>query len=139
MNTLSWLAAGAAVGIAMPFVTVLLQRRRDAVSVGVGAVTAGARRERIRPANPFAGVSVEHAPDCSCEAVRQLGQRRFLAVRAPALPLPGCDRARCDCRYVRHADRRTSDDRRDLYSTFDGHGHSPDGERRTAGRRRRRG
>ena len=42
----------------------------------------------------------------SCEAARACKERRFLSADAPALPLEGCDAARCDCRYGHFDDRR---------------------------------
>ena len=32
--------------------------------------------------------------------------------KAPLFPVPGCDAARCECRYQRHQDRRVEGDRR---------------------------
>ena len=52
------------------------------------------------------GVSVS-----ACEAARALEGERFLANQSPALPLAGCSKARCDCRFAKLSDRRT-DDRR---------------------------
>jgi hypothetical protein len=43
-----------------------------------------------------------------CGVAKQLGARRFLARAAPALPLAGCGmQGQCQCRYVKHRDRRT--------------------------------
>ncbi|MFO7552813.1 MAG: hypothetical protein R6W80_15510 [Haliea sp.] len=43
----------------------------------------------------------------------RLQNNRFLQTEAPKLPLPGCGRLQCDCRYRRHRDRRHMDhDRR---------------------------
>jgi hypothetical protein len=52
--------------------------------------------------------------------VTALAERRFLAVKAPSLPVPGCDRGNCNCRYVRLADRRAPEDRRDPHAHFGG-------------------
>jgi len=44
----------------------------------------------------------------ACEAAKQLGAKRFLANKAPPLPLPGCGMAhQCSCRYMKYPDRRS--------------------------------
>lgn len=59
----------------------------------------------------FQGVSI-HPGAKACGAVKQVQTRRFLAKSVPALPLAGCGvPAQCQCRYVKHKDRR-SDARR---------------------------
>jgi hypothetical protein len=50
----------------------------------------------------------------ACDAVKRIGGKRFLPGEAPEIPLPGCDAAKCSCRYVHHADRRNSDRRNPL-------------------------
>ncbi len=52
-----------------------------------------------------------------CDAVRQLGDHRFLSDEAPPLPLSDCDSERCECRYRHHADRRQNEDRRLPFQT----------------------
>ena len=52
---------------------------------------------------------------CACTAVKALGDKRFLADEAPQMPLTNCDSAKCQCRYVRHDDRRRREDRRAVY------------------------
>lgn len=43
----------------------------------------------------------------ACEAAKKTDQERYLAMEAPNLPLPGCDRSStCKCRYRHHPDRR---------------------------------
>jgi len=63
-----------------------------------------ARVQRAR--NPFHAVSVRGNRRPLCRAARELGEQRFLAREAPALPLVGCDSAGCSCCYVHHDDRR---------------------------------
>ena len=55
---------------------------------------------------------------CACNAVKAVAKTRFLtAGTVPKLPLAECSAATCDCRYVRHQDRRSSQgNRRALYS-----------------------
>lgn len=53
--------------------------------------------------------------ESACAAVKAIGSKRFLAVdrNTPMLPLPECDQSRCNCKYMRHDDRRdVNDDRR---------------------------
>jgi hypothetical protein len=52
----------------------------------------------------------------ACDAVKQLGEKRFLSAEAPPLPVPGCDAPKCSCRYVHHDDRRQEDRRHPLGS-----------------------
>jgi hypothetical protein len=49
-----------------------------------------------------------------CDAVRMLGQQRFLAAEAPRLPLAQCSATRaCQCKYKHHEDRRVATRRRE--------------------------
>lgn len=47
----------------------------------------------------------------ACDAVKRIGAMRFLPAEAPEIPVPGCDAAKCSCRFVHHEDRRHSDRR----------------------------
>lgn len=79
----------------------------------------------------YRAVSV-HCPTDGCAAAKALGEKRFLAREAPALPLPGCDHAACHCSYAHHADQRAvDDDRRNV------HGLQTELYTRTAGQERR--
>lgn len=62
----------------------------------------------------FRAVSIRPGEQC-CEAARQFGNMRFLCAKAPRLPVPGCDAASCECRYVHFTDRRSGTDRRGTY------------------------
>lgn len=122
MGTMAWLILGLALGLGSPFMILQVQRRRDmARAGGPGTGRGGSRGERVRPGNPFAAVSIRPCADSPCAPVLRMNHIRFLAVRAPPLPVPGCDREHCGCRYVRHADRRASGgDRRDPFARFGG-------------------
>jgi hypothetical protein len=48
----------------------------------------------------------------SCHAARRIRGTSQLACDAPVLPLPGCDKGVCSCRYVKTDDRRQSEGRR---------------------------
>ncbi|MDR1227726.1 MAG: hypothetical protein LBK55_01700 [Azoarcus sp.] len=41
-----------------------------------------------------------------CEAALILAGKRLLKAEAPALPLEGCKRGKCTCRYIQYDDRR---------------------------------
>jgi hypothetical protein len=64
-----------------------------------------------RVTNPFHAVSIHAGKSCHLTKQRY-GDRRFLSVEAPQLPLPTCDPKACTCRYVHHEDRRSDPDRR---------------------------
>jgi hypothetical protein len=119
MGTLAWVIAGAALGLVSPFMFMQFRRWRDAARAGVH-LAPERRAQVIRPHNPFAAVSIRPDLQSPCEAVVKMQTQRFLAVRAPGLPVSGCDRKKCDCRYVRHDDRRASGDRRDPFGRFGG-------------------
>lgn len=60
---------------------------------------------------PYQAISIYRGTD-SCKVARRFSDHRFLAREAPQLPLTGCTmNAKCECRYVKHRDRR-SDPRR---------------------------
>lgn len=48
----------------------------------------------------------------ACAAVKSYKHVKILLDKAPALPLSGCDSKKCECKFIRHNDRR-SDDRRE--------------------------
>ena len=50
-------------------------------------------------------------PSDACDAVKRIGEMRFLSGTAPEIPVPGCVAAKCSCRYVHHDDRRYRDRR----------------------------
>ncbi len=136
MGTVAWILAGVLIGSITPFLVVQFQRRRDLVRAGSAPVIP--QREVMRPANPFAAVSIRAADTDPCKAVLAMTEMRYLAVRAPQLPVVGCDRKRCNCRFVRHADRRvTGSERRDAFARFGGLLPQTRRERRTREDRRR--
>lgn len=53
----------------------------------------------------------------ACDSAKKLEGQRFLAAAAPQLPLPGCDRDRCDCRFQHYDDRRCGRERRSPFSS----------------------
>lgn len=109
-----------------------LFRRGTGSSRGTAAAPASAPRKRQE--NPYHAVSLAVGRDC-CRQVEALIGTRFLAAKAPKLPLPGCDVRNCNCRYVHHVDRRVEADRRlrDLWKL----GMVNSGDERRKGRGRR--
>jgi len=68
------------------------------------------KKKEVR-ANPYQAVSIVHAIQC-CGAVKAVVDQRFLARRAPSLPLPNCTSSdRCKCSFRKHPDRRHNDRR----------------------------
>lgn len=119
MGTLVLVVVGAALALGSLFMVIHFQRRREEARAGTNARLAG--RPRVtRPRNPFAAVSIRPDMSSPCEAVLKIQAQRFLAVKAPRLPLPGCNRENCDCRYIRYDDRRVPGDRRDHFGSYGG-------------------
>lgn len=57
-------------------------------------------------ARPYSAISIYRGVQ-ACAIARKFSDHRFLSRDAPQLPLSGCTMsASCDCRYVRHQDRR---------------------------------
>ena len=79
--------------------------RRSGTRKGVASRTTG--KATTVQLNPYRAVSVV-AGDCACEPVMALQGKRFLVTsgEVPMLPMPGCDAAKCVCRYSHHEDRR---------------------------------
>ena len=63
--------------------------------------------------SPYRATSII-SNDGACDAVKSIGDKRFLDVDRiiPALPLPDCNAHKCDCRYEQHEDRRAYDEDR---------------------------
>jgi hypothetical protein len=73
-----------------------------------------------KPPAAFHAVSIATGPGC-CGAVVRLRGKRFLSREAPVLPVKGCDRGDCTCRYAHHEDRRKGPRRaRDMGVAVDG-------------------
>jgi hypothetical protein len=61
---------------------------------------------------PFQAISIYRGMT-ACAIAKRFSDHRFLARDAPQLPLAGCSMpAACECRYLKHKDRRS--DRRRL-------------------------
>jgi hypothetical protein len=92
-----------------------------AVLVAMALLAAAGYWWRLRPAparpvascvprERFAAVEIRRRSG-ACAAAHALAGQRFLANQAPALPLVGCTKTRCECAFAKLSDRRT-DDRR---------------------------
>jgi len=87
------------------------------------------RRSEARQAQEVAATSKTKAQDTTyhavsikfgknaCAAAKQLSGQRFLASKAPQIPLPDCDVAACECRFTHFRDRRSGKDRRSPFGT----------------------
>ena len=88
--------------------------------------------------SPYRATSI-NARGCGCAATAALGKTRFLcSANIPKLPLAECTSQSCQCVYVRHDDRRSSqEDRRAIYSMqTDLHGAQGEVQRRAKRGRR---
>ena len=66
----------------------------------------------------YKGASIQPADNC-CQAVREISGTRFLVEEVPRLPLERCDRiAECLCKYNNYPDRRSGEDRRNVYGSL---------------------
>ena len=63
-----------------------------------------ATQAKEAPAAAFASVEIRCGQAACADATALIG-KKLLAAQAPALPLAGCD-ANCECRYLKHGDRR---------------------------------
>ncbi|MEO8466756.1 MAG: hypothetical protein ABI640_15575 [Gammaproteobacteria bacterium] len=63
-----------------------------------------------RAAERFAAVEIRRGSG-ACREARALDGQRFLANKAPALPLAGCANVRCECSFQKLSDRRTENRR----------------------------
>lgn len=137
-GTLLFIASLAAAACGLLYLAA--RRRRPA---GASRVSRGASRAPAGPAakaapatrSKFHGVSIQLG-NPACAVAKARAAERFLPNEAPALPLAGCDVARCNCRYEHHDDRRDEQDRRDSWGNFGGFGPRDSGKNERSGDRR---
>jgi hypothetical protein len=81
------------------------------------SIESGSRRNLRRKGGTteFHSVSIRLSKN-ACAAAEDLSGQRFLATKAPMLPLPGCDADECTCRFEHHEDRRSGENRRNPFS-----------------------
>lgn len=98
------------------FLTKARGLRNPAAPEATAAPASGAKKANTT----HHAVSVVPGPRC-CDEVRELRGQRFLSREAPQLPLKGCGRADCTCRYEHYQDRRGNPRRlRDMGVAVDG-------------------
>ncbi len=68
-----------------------------------------------RKHSPYQAASIRPGSG-ACQAATRLGAKRFLSSNVPQLPLASCSQDSCACRYQRHVDRRSEEDRRASFS-----------------------
>jgi hypothetical protein len=103
------------VAIVILLAALFLLRRTQKSIVQRPTAKPPARPSAGQPDNTkFHAVSIRVASG-ACAAAMGMQGERFLATEAPQLPLPGCDAADCQCRFIHFKDRRTIDERRDPY------------------------
>lgn len=107
--------------VAIPAAFLMLRRNKYSASraAAAGDRPTSAPNPSAQPAHDVHAVSIQtgHFP---CEAARQLRGERFLAAEAPTLPVIGCDKSDCQCRYRHHSDRRHHGERRLPFPTLAG-------------------
>lgn len=73
--------------------------------------------QNAAPQRLFQAVSIFRGVN-ACERARRFSEHRFLAKNAPPLPLPGCTMPQsCECKYLKHRDRRGAQRRLTDYTT----------------------
>jgi hypothetical protein len=80
--------------------------RKSLLAVFLSRIGRRSIEESKAPARPFQAISIFRGIH-ACEMARKFSEHRFLTRDAPPLPLSGCTMAEsCECRYIRHKDRR---------------------------------
>jgi hypothetical protein len=130
MSAYLWASLGAITGLLL---SLRYLRRRQNITDAAGQLDdAPAGRvprpvasavAKARSPGGFQGVTVKPCLD-ACDAVQAIVGRRYLSREAPALPLAGCDRRRCDCTYSHFSDRRERGDRRSGWERIGGLSHA---------------
>jgi len=99
-------------------IVVLLRKRPQRETVTVESPKSKARplAKSIKPTKSKGGdfrAASLHVEKTSCAAAKALTGKRFLSAESPAIPLQECDRiSECSCKFSKHIDRRSDDDRR---------------------------
>jgi hypothetical protein len=95
----------------------LLRSRRDSDSDSDSERKPKTAQSAPSTRSPWLATSIR-TRGCGCAAVKAVGNKRFLSsISVPKLPLADCASTTCNCSYVRHEDRRTTEgDRRAPFS-----------------------
>jgi hypothetical protein len=98
----------------------LISRARGLFGRSVADEPKADAAKPVRKSTAFHAVSIMPGPRC-CAMARDLRGQRFVSREAPVLPLAGCDRPDCTCRYEHYDDRRAKSRRaRDMGVSVDG-------------------
>lgn len=84
---------------------------------------------------PFHCVHIICTKD-SCQFALNIAYSPYLSDEAPILPVENCTAEKCTCRYKHHKDRRSNEDRRFYFESYDEWLRSPTNERRSQADRR---
>jgi len=112
----------------------LLWRVRRAVRVS----SAYAEFAKRGTPGDYHAVHIQFCEEAACAAVRRHGGKRYLAKRAPILPLPNCSAEECSCRYSHYDDRRKIMKRRAVDNGFDAQPYQGPDRREDSERRNRK-
>ena len=82
---------------------------------GQGKPSRKPQSQASRKHSPYQSASIRPGPE-ACQTAKRLGAKRFLSSNVPQLPLASCSQDSCACRYQRHVDRRSEEDRRASFS-----------------------
>jgi len=133
--------------IAKPFLGLLSSRSKQKIDpTAEGAKvqvvkTQARKKEQEVKRNSYRATSIDFDESC-CDAIKAIGQKRFLLAQGkiPLLPLTDCDAAECSCTYVHHDDRRDYDGERRHVGSLktDLYGETGEENRATKTRGRRR-
>ena len=81
-------------------------KQKSLLAVFLSRIGRRSTEESKTPARPFQAISIFRGVR-ACEMARKFSEHRFLTRDAPSLPLSGCTLPEsCECRYIRHKDRR---------------------------------
>ena len=119
MTALGWITLGTTIGIVSPLIYLRARNRPPGKSAGGSADRKHPAPPGPTPSSPYAAVSIYPCLE-ACPAAWKIQGERFLAGQVPKLPLAECDQATCSCSYREHEDRRTGEERRDMWGHFGG-------------------
>ena len=113
---------GLSIAAAFPVAWYFLRSEQGAAQKPVKVAKRAAPQPKATETKPrrrnFKGASVKPGNIC-CQAVRELSEKRYLVEEAPRLPLESCDLiGECECTYHNQPDRRSGDDRRNLFGSL---------------------
>ena len=114
MSSSAWLTMGTAIGVGSRRLAWQCRDKLLAWKNRSGKQKRVSGRKGAAPRSRYATVVIIPGL-CPCNAVADFAGRKILERAAPALPVPGCTEAKCQCRFQPRGDRRGDDDRRFTY------------------------